>query len=454
MKNYDVLVIGAGDVGLAVAFKAAYTGRKVALVDNGNVGGTCVNSGCVPSKTLLCTADRIREMEKNARLGINSQITAIDFKGVMERMRGVVANSRNSIREAIAGTEGIDFIAAEAHFLDEHTIAAGTLKLRGKKIFIASGARPALPPVKGLSDIAYLTNESILTLEKKPASMIFLGGGYIALEYAHFFSALGVEVSIIDRNKTFLHFGEPEISALLGKEMARRAKLHMGVEIVEIKKAGTGSTVVVKDTGTGKNKEISAEILMVAAGRKSNADILQPEKAGIETDKANYIKVDDYLCTNKKHIWALGDATGRAMFTHAGDKEAEIAWHNAAQRKKIKMDFSLVPYAVFTHPQIASIGLTEAQAAQGHEIAVGRAKYSDTVMGEAIAEDDGFAKAIVEKKTGKILGFHIIGPHASMLIQEVVNAVINGHDAKSITGCMHIFPALSDLITETFDNIE
>jgi dihydrolipoamide dehydrogenase len=226
------------------------------------------------------------------------------------------------------------------------------------------------------------------------------------------------------------------------------------METDEIRQTDNGYILRVKDTVTGDSKEISAGTVMVAAGRKSNADLLKAVNAGIETDKADFIKVDDYLQTNKKHIWALGDAIGRAMFTHAGDKEAEIAWHNATHRKKISMDFGSVPHAVYTSPQIASVGLTEEQARRGHEILVGRAMYSDTVMGEALAEREGFAKAVVEKGTGRILGFHIIGPHAAMLIQEVINAVINKNDVKSITSCMHIFPALSDLIPETLSNLE
>ena len=372
----------------------------------------------------------------------------------MDRMRGVVSSGRNSIKEAIEGTENITFINSECHFMDEHTLEAGDDKISGKNIFIASGARPFIPPVKGLDAISYLTNESVLELEKKPASMVFIGGGYIALEYAHFFSALGVKVSIIDRNTTFLKFGEPEISELLKKEMEKRVGLHMGVDIIEVKQAGNVKTVVVQDIVSGKKGELSAEAVMVAAGRISNADSLKPENAGLETDRANFIKVDEYLRTNRKHIWALGDAIGKAMFTHAGDREAEIAWHNATSRKKLRMDFNLVPYAVYTHPKIASIGLTEQQARKEHDILVGRAMYSDTVMGEAMNEFDGFAKAIVEKETGKILGFHIIGPHAAILVQEVVNAMINKGDVKAITSCMHIFPALSNIITETFGNLE
>ena len=452
--NYDVVVIGAGDVGLGIAFKAASERLNVALIDKGNVGGTCVNNGCVPSKTLVHVADRIIETKENERLGIHSEITGTDFVAVMNRMRSVVAGGRDAIIKAIEGSENLAFINRECHFEDGLTLKAGRDRLRGKKIFIASGARPFIPPIKGLDSISFLTNETMLGLEKKPQSVIFIGGGFIALEYAHFFSALGVRVTIIDRSRTLLGSEEPEISELLRKEMEKRIDLRMGAETIEVKQAGEGYAALVRDTDSGREQEISAEAVMVSAGRKSNADLLKPENAGIEINKAGFIKVDEHLRTSKRHIWAAGDAIGRAMFTHAGDKEAEVAWHNATRRKKIRMDFETVPHAVYTCPQIASVGMTELQAAKDREILVGRAMYSDTVMGEAMGEREGFAKAVVEKVTGRILGFHIIGPHAAILIQEVVNAISNKGDVKSITGCMHIFPALSNIVTEVFDNLE
>ena len=451
---YDVIVVGAGDVGLSIAFRAASEGMKVALIDKGNVGGTCVNNGCVPSKTLIYAADRIMEIREASALGIRAEIAGIDFGAVMGRMRSAVEGGRNSIKKAIEETENIAFFSGEGHFLDEHTFVVGSDKIQGKKIFVASGARPAIPPVKGLDKVRYLTNESVLKLKKRPDSMVIIGGGYVGLEYAHFFSAIGTKVIIVDRKAVLLHFEEQEISDLLMSELEKRTELHMGVEIAEVRHSGGGYTASVKDVATGKAAEIFADAVMVAAGRKSNADLLKAENAGIETDKANFIKVDEYLRTNKKHIWAVGDAIGKAMFTHAGDKEAELAWHNATHRKKIRMDFGSVPHAVFTSPQIASVGMTEEQARKGHEVLVGRAEYSDTVMGEAMGEKRGFAKAVVEKGTGRILGFHIIGPHAAMLIQEVINALILGSGIKSITGCMHIFPALSNLIPEAFDNLE
>lgn len=453
MKRYDVVVVGAGDAGLGVAFKAISEHLRVAVINKGNVGGTCVNTGCVPSKTLIHVADRIMEIREVAKIGLSAEIIDVDFKGVMDRMKNAVTSGRNSLRKVIGETENLDFIDRGGHFIDEHMLGVSGEEIIGDMIFVASGARPSIPPIKGLDTIPYLTNESVLKLQKRPESLIIIGGGYVGLEYAHFFSALGTKVTIVGRNSTLLPFEEPEISELLKKEMGKRVQMHIGVETTEVRHTSDGYAVLMRDIGTSEEKEISAETVMVATGRKSNADLLKVENAGIETDKVNFIKVDDYLQTNKKHIWALGDSIGRAMFTHAGDKEAELAWHNATRRNKIRMDFQSVPHAVFTYPQIASVGLTEEQARKDHEILVGTAMYSDTVMGEVMIDRAGFAKAIVEKGTERILGFHIIGPHAAMLIQEVVNTVLNKGDVKSITRCMHIFPALSNLIPETLNNL-
>lgn len=454
MKRYDVIVIGAGDVGLGIVFRAASDGRKVALIDKGNAGGTCINSGCVPSKTLLYTADRITEIREAGRFGVRASIDEIDFRAVMGRMHHAVESGREAIAKSIAETEDLDFLRGQGHFLDGHTLDVSGKKIRGKKIFIASGARPSIPSIKGLEESDYLTNETVLNLDRKPESLIIIGGGYIGLEYAHFFSALGTKVTMIQRGRTLLPSGEPEISELLKTGIGRRVELLLGFDPEEVKQTTEGCVLTTKDTASGDGREVAAEKLMIAAGRRSNADLLRVRAAGIETDERGFVKVNNFLQTNLRHIWAAGDATGRAMFTHAGDKAAEIAWNNATHRKKIRMDFESVPHAVFTCPQVASVGLTEQAAAQDHKILVGRARYADTVMGEAMIEEKGLAKAIVEKKTGRILGFHIIGPHASILIQEVVNVIGRKGGLKELTGGMHIFPALSNIVVETLSNLE
>ncbi len=453
IKNYDVVIIGAG-IGVGIAFKALADGFKVALIDKGNVGGTCLNVGCVPSKTLLFPADRITELGKSRELGIHARIDHIDFGSIMRRMGNVIKDGQGYLRKEIKNSRNLDFYSEEANFIGEYTLEVKRGKIRGRKIFIASGARPLIPPIEGLDKVEYLTNETLLDLERKPKSLIILGGGYIAAEYGHFFAAIGTRVMIVQRNKRLIPNEEPEISDLLKKELGKRMEIHLNTEVLEVRQSRAGCILHAKNKSSGRENKLTAERIMVATGRKSNVDLLRVENAGIETDQANYIRTDHYLQTNKKNIWALGDAIGKQMFTHAADKEAEVAWHNATHDKKIKMNFSTVPHAIFTYPQIASVGLTEEQARKDHKILVGKAKYSDIVKGEAMMEKEGFAKAIVEKGTERILGFHIIGPEASTLIQEVVNAMANKNTIKSITNCMHIFPALSELVPETLNHLK
>lgn len=453
MKEYDVIVIGSG-AGLNITYKALSEDMKVALVAREYLGGTCMNVGCVPSKTLLYTADKVTQIEEARKLGIKAEISSIDFPSIMERMRNARKNSTESIRRDLQESKNLDFYEEEGQFIDEYTMVVGEEKIKGKNIFIASGARPAIPPVNGLSDIRYLTNESILLLEKLPESIIIIGGSYIGVEYAHFFAAMGSVVSIVEYNDRLVSFEEPEISELLQRSLEKRMKIYPGYEALAVEKDGSGFALTIQDRKTKADKSIKGQEILVATGRISNADSLKTEKTGVTLTPQGFIYVDDHLQTSKPHVMALGDVTGRGMFTHAADQEVDIAWHNAFHEDKIKMNFDVVPHAVFTSPQIASIGLTEAEAAKRYDILVGKAQYDDTVQGDVRMVHEGFAKAIVEKGTGRIIGFHIIGPDASILIQEVINVVTQKGDYRSITGAMHIFPALSDLIPETFDRLK
>jgi mycothione reductase len=453
MKEYDVIVIGAG-TGLSIAFKAQASKLKVALIDKGNVGGTCVNVGCVPSKILIYHADRIADIEEAKKLGIEAKVKRIDFPAIMDRMKATIDESRTWMRNEIASSEGLDFFNDEARFVDDYTLNVGRETVRGRKIFIATGARPLIPPIKGVNKINYLTNENLLNLRERPESIIIIGGGYIGVEYAHFFAAMGTKVTVVQRQSRLLANEEPEIADHLKEVLSKRMDILTSWETVEVWEKKGVYTIMLKNLDTGYEKAVTGTKVLVAAGRISNADLLDVHKTGVTMNQANYIDVDNTLQTSKANIWALGDAIGRQMFTHAGEMMQRVAWHNATSRKNVYFDFSLVPHAVFTRPQIASLGLTEEQAAKSHEILVGRANYSDVVMGNAMMETESFAKAIVEKKTEKILGFHIVGPEAAILIQEVVNAVARGGDVKSITDNMHIFPALSEIVSETLNNLE
>ena len=453
MKKYDVIVIGAGE-GAGIAFKAAESGFKTALIEKGHVGGTCLNVGCIPSKTLIFPADRIMEIKEAAKLGVRAGITKIDFDFIMDRMRKSVTTGRNFLKKAIRETGNLDFYNREARFADDYVLDVSGDRIRGEKIFIATGSRPVIPPIKGLDEIDFLTNESVLKLKKLPASLVIIGGGYVGVEYAHFFAAMGTRVTLVESGKRLVSNEEPEISGLLRKKLEKRMVIHTATEVLEIKRNRNKYVVVAGEKRSGKKKEIHAREIMVAAGRRSNADILNVRAAGIETDRNGYIKVDAYLRTSRKNIWACGDALGKQMFTHAADKEAEIVWHNATGTGKMKMDFDTVPHVVFSYPQIASVGLTESAAKKDYSILVGKALYSDIVTGDTMAEESGFAKAVVEKSTRKILGFHIIGPYASFIIQEVVNAMANNQSVESVTGPLHAFPTLPELIPEVMNRLK
>ncbi len=453
MKEYDVLVIGSG-CGSMIADAAMAQGLSVALVDKGPYGGTCLNLGCIPSKVLVFAADRVMEIRESKKLGIDAEIRDIDFSAIMERMRKGRRESHGFLKEQVKNVQGLDFYEGEGHFVSDYTVEVSGERLRGKKVFIASGSRPFIPPIKGLDSVDYLTNEEVLELTERPQSMVIIGGGYIAVEFGHFFAAMGTEITILEMMDRLVQSEEPEISALLERELGKRMAIHTRTTAEEVRRADGGAIVVAKDTTTGKLREVRAERVLVAVGRRSNADILKVENTGVEVDERGFIKVNEFMETSKRNIYAPGDANGKHMFLHVANKEAEVAWHNAYNKKKVAMDYSAIPHAVYSHPQVAAVGMTEAHAAEHYHIAVGRVKYSDTAKGEAMMEENGFAKAIVDHHTDAILGFHIVGPYAPILIQEVTNDMATGANSRGITEGLHIHPSLPELIQRTLESLE
>jgi dihydrolipoamide dehydrogenase len=394
------------------------------------------------------------EILEAKKLGITAEIKDIDFQAIMQRVQRPIQESHEAMEQGISHVENLDYYKDVGYFIKDYTLQVSGKGIKGEKIFLASGARPLVPLIKGLDAVPYLTNENVFSLKEKPKDMVIIGGGYIAVEFAHFFSAVGTKVTIFQRGDRLIPNTEPEISELLKKQLEKRMQIYLNTEVLEVQKQGTTVTVKGKESPSGKNITVSAEKILVAAGRTSNADLLKVENTGVHTNAQGYIQVNEYLETSKENIWAFGDAIGKAMFKHVANEEATVAWRNAFHEKKTKMDYQAIPYAVFTYPEIAAVGMTQEEAKKHHAILVGTAHYADVAKGDAMMEYDGFAKAIVDKQTGKILGFHIIGPYAPMLIQEVINGMALNGNIAFISQGMHIHPALPELILRTLGNLK
>ncbi|MGD2142492.1 MAG: dihydrolipoyl dehydrogenase [Candidatus Bathyarchaeota archaeon] len=454
MNEYDVIVIGSGS-GMSIADAAINRGMKVAVVEMGPLGGTCLNRGCIPSKMVIYPADVINIIKEAEKLGIKARIDEIDFAHIMERSQRMVDEDRGHMETGVRQVRGLDLYAEQGKFISDYTMEVGDETIQGENIFIISGARPFVPPIEGLEDAGYLTSKNVWEIREKPESILIVGGGFVAVEFAHFFSSVGTEVTLLSRSPRLIKFAEPEVSELLGRAMGRRMDIHYNVEAVEAVNRGGDKEIVAVNTATGEERTFQGEEIMIAAGRRSNADLLEPEKTGVETNSRGYIVVNEYLETTKSRIWAFGDAIGKHMFKHVANYEAGVAWNNFTHRFKEPVDYSAVPYAVFTHPQVAAVGMTEGEATEaGYDILVGYYEYRNTAKGAAMGTEEGFVKVVIEDGTYRILGGSIIGPFAPLLIQEIINAMnTRERNIESIQSAMYVHPATPEVVQRAFFNL-
>ena len=457
MKKYDLIVIGTGSaMNIASALMNRKHDMKVAVIDKDEPGGICLTRGCIPTKILLYPADLVRMIQSAGELGISVDIKKVDFQLIMNRMRELIGEDIESIRRGLSHSPNIDYYKDIAEFTGPYRLKVGKKEITSKLILLCTGSKPSIPDIKGLSKINYHTSDTILEIAKLPESMVILGGGYIGAEYGHFFSAMGTEVTILGRNPRFLPQEEPEVSALAKKELSRHMTILTDHEVVEVSKGLTGKrkNVVAKDRKTGKKVTVTAEEIFVATGRVSNSDILHPEKADIDVDKNGWIVVNEYMQTSQPGIWAFGDANGKYLFKHVANYESRVVFYNAVLKRKMKADYHAIPHAVFTHPEIAGVGMTEAEAVKNYgdnRVLVGIQKYEDTAKGMAMNIKDYFVKVIVDGESNKILGAHIIGPQASVLIQEIINLMYTSdRSIMPIHEGMHIHPALSEVVERAF----
>jgi mycothione reductase len=458
MKEYDYIVIGTGSgLDLVNAVSRKSPNAKIAVIDKDTPGGICLTRGCIPSKILVYTAAVSNFIRRSGEFNIDAEIKNIDFKAVMDRMRRIIGRDIEHIRNGLTNSENIDYYQEVAEFTAPYTLKVGNETIMSKKIFLCTGSKPVIPPIDGLNETGYLTSKTFLDIEKLPRSIAIIGGGYIAAEYGHFLSSMGSKVTILGRNSQFLPDEEPEVSILARKVLQRSINIFTDHEVRKAEKTEEGKRLTSINLQDNSEVITNVDEILVAAGRTHNNDILHPERGGIKTTPDGYIAVNEYLQTSQRGVWALGDADGKYPFKHKANYESQLVYWNALMGRKIKADFHAVPHAVFTEPEIAGVAMREREAIAkyGEEnILVGFYQHFDTARGEAMAAKDGFVKAIVERGSGRILGAHIIGPEASVLIQEIINLMyVNDERWYPIDEAMHIHPALSEVVQRAFDSL-
>ncbi|MBU8873374.1 FAD-dependent oxidoreductase [Reyranella sp. MMS21-HV4-11] len=435
----DVCIVGGGSAGLVVASGAAQLGLDVVLVERGPMGGDCLNFGCVPSKALIAAARAAQAQRSGAAFGIAPVEPTVDFSKVMDHVAGVIAaiapNDSVERFEAL----GVRVLQDEARFVGRNELLAGSHRIRSKRIVLATGSRPALPPVPGLAEVPHFTNETIFANRTLPSHLMVLGGGPIGVEMAQAFRRLGARVTVLEA-ATCLAKDDPELSAIVVTRLrAEGIDIREGTRVASVERTG-GSIATVLEGG----ERIEGSHLLVAAGRIPNVEVLDLDKADIAHDRRG-ITVDDSLRTSNRNVWAIGDCNGLYAFTHMAGHEASLFIRGALFRAPAKLNPGIVPWATYTDPELAQVGLgeREARAKHGDGIRVLRWKFSENDRAQTEHETDGLVKAITDRR-GRVLGAGIAGPQAGELIQTWCLAMAGRLKISTLAGFVPPYPTLGE----------
>lgn len=421
--DYDLLIIGSGGSAFSAAIKAIEYGAKVAMIERGTVGGTCVNIGCVPSKTLL-RAGEINHLAKvNPFTGLQTSAGEVELAPLIKQKDELVSELRNQKYVDLIDEYGIDLIVGEAKFTDEQTVEVNGEKLSAKRFLIATGASPSLPPISGLEEVEYLTSTTLLEIKKVPKRLTVIGSGYIGMELGQLFHNLGSEVTLMQRSERLLKEYDPEISEVVEKALIEQGiNLVKGATFERVEQSGEIKKVHV--TVDGKKKVIESEQLLVATGRKPNTDTLNLNAAGVKVGKRKEILINDYARTSNEKIYAAGDVTLGPQFVYLAAYEGGIVADNAIGELNKKLDLSVVPGVTFTNPGVATVGLTEEQAKEkGYEVKTSVLPLDAVPRAIVNHETTGVFKLIADSKTLKMLGVHVVSENAGEVIYAATLAV-------------------------------
>jgi pyruvate/2-oxoglutarate dehydrogenase complex dihydrolipoamide dehydrogenase (E3) component len=454
-EHFDCIVIGTGQAGPALAVRLAGAGRKVAILERWRFGGTCVNDGCIPTKTLIASARAAYVARKAADFGVSvGGAVAVDMQRVKARKDAIVAESTNGVEQWLRSTPNVTVITGHGRFESARTVRVGDRLLEAPEIFINAGARAATRGIGGLDKVSYFTNTTIMGVDFLPEHLIIIGGSYIGLEFAQMYRRFGSSVTIVEMAPRLIAREDPEVSSAVHAFLeAEGIKVRLKATCLKVDQAGSGVSVNV--SCDEEPRDIVGSHALLAVGRVPNTDDLGLDRAGVAVNARGFIEVDDKLATNVPGIWALGEVNGRGAFTHTAYNDYEIVAANLLDRDPRRVSDRVPAYALFVDPPLGRAGITESEArALGRRVLVGRRPMTRVGRARERGETAGFMQVLVDAESKKILGAAILGIEGDEAIHCIIDVMSAGLPYTAISRAMHIHPTVSELLPTVFGELK
>jgi pyruvate/2-oxoglutarate dehydrogenase complex dihydrolipoamide dehydrogenase (E3) component len=453
-EKFDAIVIGAGQAGPALAARCSKEGLRTAMIERGHFGGTCVNVGCVPTKTLVASARAVRLASRGGEFGFDAGTLRVDMARVRARKDAIVLQSRRGVEAWMRGLAGTQVIVGEARFVGPATVEAGGRRLAAPRIFVNVGARPARPDLLGIDDVPTLDNASILELAAVPEHLVIVGGSYIGLEFAQAMRRFGAAVTVVERSARLLPREDADVSDAIGGILeAEGVRIELGAECLSL--APDGTRIVVGAACADERPPIVASHVLLAVGRRPNTDGLGLEHAGIRTDARGYVEVDDRCLTSAPGVWAVGDCNGRGAFTHTSWNDHEVVAANLFDGDARRISDRIDCYALFIDPPLGRMGMTETQArASGRRVLRATMPMSKVGRAREAGETQGFMKVLVDADTQRLMGAAILGMNGDEVVHALLDVMAAGQPYTAISRTMHIHPTVCELLPTLLQGLE
>jgi pyruvate/2-oxoglutarate dehydrogenase complex dihydrolipoamide dehydrogenase (E3) component len=450
-ERLDAIILGSGQAGNPLAAALGKAGKKTALIESKHVGGTCINEGCSPTKTMIASARVAYLARRGSDYGVNTPGMSVDLARVRERKRALVASFRSGSEKKLETTENVELIRGEGRFIGPKTVAVNGRTLEAQWIFINTGLRSAIPAIKGIADVPLLDNASVMELGEIPEHLLVLGGGYVGLEFAQMFRRFGSRVTLIHKGKQLLDREDADVA-----DEVKKILTEDGIDVLLNAKTVQASGAVNLQVETqGGTRIVNGSHLLVAAGRVPNTEALDLGAAGIAVDRSGYVRVNEYLETSVDGVYALGDVKGGPAFTHISYDDYRILRANLLDGERRTTRRRMIPYTVFLDPQLGRVGMTEAEARKrGRKIRVAKMPMSSVARAVETDETRGFMKIVVDAKTERILGAAVLGVEGGEIMSAIEIAMMGGLKYKTLQGATLAHPTLAEALNNVFSHWE